>query len=300
MEINKVLIAGSGTMGQQISFQCAISGFTTVVYDVSGESLELCKEAHQGFADEFVANRETSPELVAETLARLSYSTNLPEAVVDVDLVNESISENLNIKKSFYMELNEHCAPRTIFTTNTSTLLPSEISTSTGRPDKFLALHFAFPVWDTRLGDVMKTPDTDDAIFERILEFAVEIGMVPIRLDKEQPGYLLNTILVPWLTAAQSLLTNEVSSAADVDKSWMLSTSMDRGPFAVMDMVGLETIYNVFQHLGEVTQDDQVCRNAQYIKVHFLDQNKLGVKTGEGFYQYPNPLFESKNFLEAS
>jgi 3-hydroxyacyl-CoA dehydrogenase len=300
MEINKVLIAGSGTMGQQISFQCAFSGFSTVVYDVSEASLETCKKEHQSFAAEFVANRGASPEQAADTLARLTYSSNLPEAVSDVDLVNESISEDLAIKKSFYVELNKHCSEETIFTTNTSTLLPSEISASTGRPEKFLALHFAFPVWDTRLGDVMKTPETDDAIFERIVRFAAEIGMVPICLHKEQAGYLLNTILVPWLTAAQSLLTNEVSSAADVDKAWMLSSRMDRGPFAVMDMVGLETIYNVFHHQGEVAQDEQVRRNAQYIKTHFLDQDKLGVKTGEGYYQYPNPAFEGEDFLEAS
>ena len=98
MDINKVLIAGSGTMGQQISFQCAISGFTTVVYDVSGDSLELCKKAHQEFADEFIANRDTSPELAAETLARLSYSTNLPEAVVDVD-IGDNRNHRLQIQK---------------------------------------------------------------------------------------------------------------------------------------------------------------------------------------------------------
>ena len=138
---------------------------------------------------------------------------------------------------------------------------------------------------------------TDREIFEIVVKFAKAIGMVPIRVEKEQNGYIINSLLVPWLMAAQSLVTNGVAQPEDVDRTWMITTKMSVGPFGFLDMIGLETAYNVASYWGEVRGDEQLKKNAAYIKTHFVDKHKLGVKTGEGYYQHPNPAYQQPSFL---
>ena len=121
--------------------------------------------------------------------------------------------------------------------------------------------------------------------------------MVPIRIDKEQNGYVINSLSVPWLMAAQALVANGVARAEDVDRTWMIATKMAFGPFGMLDMVGLETAYNIASYWGEVKADEQLKRNAAYLKTNFLDSKKLGIPTGEGYYKYPNPAYQQPGFL---
>ena len=298
MSIKKVMIAGSGTLGSQIAWQVAFSGFDVTVYDLFEEGLERAKEAHhRQYAEHFSSVRGATEAEITHTMARLSYTTDLASAVEDADLTSESIPEDLNIKREFYQKLGELAPEKTIFTTNTSTLLPSEFAQETGRPEKFLALHFGNPVWDANIGEVMKQPATDDAVFEQVLGFASSIGMVPMRLEKEQSGYIINSLLVPWFVAAQTSVTNGIADFTDVDKTWMICTKMDKGPFGVMDLIGLETIYLAMKHGAAVNNDLQQQKNADYIKKHFVDANKLGAKSGAGFYEYPNPAYTNDDFL---
>lgn len=297
MNIDKVLVVGSGTLGQQIGFQCAMHGFTTTMYDLRQESLDSCRASHRKYAELFRTQRGKSQQETDAGLARLSYTTDLAEAGKDADLVSESVPEHPEIKRKVYALLNQSCPAKTIFTTNTSTLLPSQIADATGRPARFLALHFANEIWERNIGEVMGHPGTDPAVFERVVTFAKAIGMVPIRLDKEQSGYVINSLLVPWLMAAQSLVTNGVASAQDVDRTWMITSKMAMGPFGILDVIGMETAYNVAAYWGEVNGDEQFKQNAIYMKKHFVDTNKLGMKTGEGYYKYPNPAYQQPGFL---
>jgi 3-hydroxyacyl-CoA dehydrogenase len=146
-----------------------------------------------------------------------------------------------------------------------------------------------------RGGDVGH-PGTDPEIYQLVVEFAKAIGMVPILLAKEQNGYVINSMTVPWLMAGLALIANGVSPAEDVDKTWMI-TLKSIGPCAMMDMIGLETVYHVAAYWGEVNGDEQYKKNAEYLKTHFTDKNKLGVKTGEGFYKHPNPAYQEPGFL---
>lgn len=297
MKITKVLIAGSGTMGQQIGFQCALHGFQTTMWDVNPDALEACRQTHQRFADHHVTSLGLSRDRVGAALGRITYAADLDRASADADLVSESIPEDPQIKRSFYGGLHGLCPARTIFTTNTSTLLPSQLADATGRPDRFLALHFANPVWHANIGEVMAHPGTDPEVSDRVLRFAEEIGMVPIRLEREQSGYVINSLLVPLLTAAQSLVTNGVASPEDVDRTWMIATKMALGPCGLMDLIGMRTIYNVTAYWAEVRGDDQLRRNAAYIKQSFIDPGRLGVATGAGYYSYPGPVFKDPEFL---
>ena len=144
MTIKNVTIAGAGTLGSQIAWQTAFKGFNVTVYDAFEKSLEGCKQFHKQFAKIFLNSRGASQDEIEQTFKRLTYTTNLKEAVKEADLISESVPEDLNIKKAFYLELSSLAPEKTIFTTNSSTLLPSQYATETGRPEKFLALHFAW------------------------------------------------------------------------------------------------------------------------------------------------------------
>lgn len=296
INIKNVTIAGAGVLGSQIAWQTAFSGFNVTVYDAFEKDLESSKMFHQQFAELFKSTRGASQDEIDKTLARLSYSTNLTEAVRDADLISESVPENLDIKKSFYRELSKVASEKTIFTTNSSTLVPSEMVDAVDRPEKFLALHFANGIWDANVGEVMGHSDTDLKIFNRVVEFAKEIGMVPIH--KEQNGYVLNPLLVPLLSAAANLLVNGVTDVESIDKTWMISTGVKMGPFGVMDLIGMQTMYNVDKLWGEKLGDKAMLSRAEFIKENFIDKGKMGVSTSEGFYKYPNPSYEHPDFLK--
>lgn len=297
MEIKNVLIVGAGTLGSQIGFQCAIHGFRTTMYDTQADALEGCKQRHQRIGEKVIAQIGKTDDEVAATHANLSYTTNLAAATSICDLVSESVPEDPALKRKVFAQLHEVCPSHTIFTTNSSTLLPSEIADATGRPERFLALHFANQIWVNNIGEVMKHPGTEAEVFERVLTFAAEIGMVPIRLEKEWSGYVLNAMLVPFLNAAQTLVANGIATPEDVDRTWMISTKTPAGPFATLDVIGLRTVYAIGDLLADNTNDLQLRKNADYLKEHYLDLGKLGVSSGEGFYTYPDPAFMNEGFL---
>jgi 3-hydroxybutyryl-CoA dehydrogenase len=208
------------------------------------------------------------------------------------------VPENAEIKTKFYKKLAKAAPSKTIFATNTSTLLPSQFAEATGRPAKFLALHFANEIWKNNTAEVMGHAETDPDIFDRIIEFAESIGMVPIPVHKEQPGYILNSLLVPFLTAATNLFVKDVADVESVDKTWMIATGAPIGPFGTLDVIGINTVYNVNKTAAEKTGDPLRAKAAQYLKENFIDKNRLGVSTGQGFYSYPNPAYKEPDFLE--
>lgn len=298
MEIKKIMVAGAGVLGSQVAWQMAFHGYQVQVFDVLEEGLEAGKAFHQKFAALFKAGRGASQEAVDQALGRLSYTTRMDKAVEDADLLSESIPENLDIKKKFYRELASLAPEKTIFTTNSSTLLPSMMADETGRPGKFLALHFANPVWEANVGEVMMHDRTQPEYFKRIIEFTKTIGLVPIPIYKEQSGYVLNSMLVPLLTIAQNLYYEGVSDYESIDKTWMISTGAKFGPFGIIDLVGMQTVYNIAMMNGTKLKNQKLIDRANKIKAEFIDKGKLGVSTGEGYYKYPNPKYRDPDFLK--
>jgi len=297
MIIRNVTIAGAGVLGSQIAWQTAFHGFNVTVYDVFEKGLNGGKDFHKKFAEIFKTTRGATQAQIDETFARLSYTTNLKEAVKDADLISESVPERLEIKKSFYKDLAQFAPEKTIFTSNSSTMMPSMYAEETGRPEKFLALHFANPVWDANIGEVMMHAGTDEKYFDIVLKFAKDIGMIPIPILKEQAGYVLNTLLVPLLAAGEHLFFTGVSDFETIDKTWMVSTGAKFGPFGIIDMVGLNTVYNIALMTGEKTNNQGMLDIAHKIKTDFIDKGKTGAASGEGFYKYPNPSYQNDDFL---
>ena len=298
MIIKNITVAGGGTLGSQIAWQIAFRGFDVIVYDAFDKGLEASKNFHKQFAELFRSTRGASKEEIDQTLRRLSYTTDLAEAVKNADLISESVPENMDIKRSFYQELAKVAPEKTIFTTNTSTTLPSDYAADTGRPEKFLALHFANGIWDANIGEVMGHDGTSPEIFDRVVKFASEIGMVPIPIYKEQNGYILNTLLPPLLDAAGDLYMNGVSDFESIDKTWMISMGTKIGPFGFMDMIGMQTMYNIGMLWGTKLGDQKKLDTANFIKENYIDKGKMGLSSGEGFYKYPNPRYTDPDFLK--
>jgi 3-hydroxybutyryl-CoA dehydrogenase len=297
MSFTKITTAGAGTMGSQVAWQMAFHGKHVIVYDAIPAGLQKGKALHREYAEHFIAQRGATPKQVDDTFARLTYTTDLAAAVRDADLISESVPESMSIKESFWREASKHAPAKTVFTTNTSTLLPSALVGFVDRPQKFLALHFAIGVWDSNIGEVMGQSGTDTAVFESLLAFAEEIGLVPIPIRKEQSGYIINSLLVPWCTAALELLVRGVSDFQSIDRTWMITLQTGMGPFGMMDRMGLAVVYHVAKQIGETTPNTQALESARYLDEHFIQNGHLGITSGRGFYRYPNPAFDQPGFI---
>lgn len=298
MDYKKITVAGSGVLGSQIAYQTAFKGFDVVIYDINEEAIEKSKQRLAKLMKNYRKDFGSSEAEVEAAYGRLSFKTNLAEAVSDADLVIEAIPEVTDIKTAFYKELGKVAPEKTVFATNSSTLLPSQFADATGRPEKFLALHFANTIRINNTAEIMKHPVTADFVFNDMIKFAEAIGMVPLPLHKEQPGYILNSLLVPFLEAAELLLVKEVADIETVDKTWMIATGAPLGPFAILDVVGINTAHNIVQAKAAATGKEEFVKLADMLKTEYLDKGKLGRETGEGFYSYPNPAFMKADFLK--
>ncbi|WP_146551730.1 3-hydroxyacyl-CoA dehydrogenase [Rummeliibacillus sp. SL167] len=296
MSFKNITVAGSGVLGSQIAFQTAFHGYNVSVYDINDAALEKAKERLTILKDTY-ANYFKDEEKAAAALERFTFSSSLKEAVKDADLVIEAIPELEEIKINFYKELATFAPGKTVFASNSSTMVPSQFAKYTGRPEKFLALHFANEVWKNNTAEVMGHPGTDKQYEEQVIEFAKSIGMIPLHILKEQPGYILNSLLVPFLNAGQVLLAKGVADPETIDKTWMLATGAPLGPFAILDVVGLQTAYNIVA--TEAKQNPAAQPIADLLKKEYIDKGKMGRATGEGFYKYPNPAFLDPDFLKA-
>ena len=282
-DIASVTVLGTGVLGSQIAYQSAYSGFDVTAYDISDEILKGAEHRFAGIAASYELEVDgAAGGRAQDALARIVYSSDLAEAVQDADLVVEAVPERLDLKREVYTKLAKTAPAKTIFATNSSTLLPSAMADFTGRPERFLALHFADPVWSSKIAEVMGHPRTDSSVYQAVVDFARRIGMEPIELTKEQPGYVLNSLLVPFLRAGLDLLVDGVADSETIDKVWRIFARAPEGPFQMIDRIGLNTAYNV-SALG----DEKAQAIGKYLKENFIDRGKLGVATGEGFYTYP-------------
>jgi 3-hydroxybutyryl-CoA dehydrogenase len=236
--------------------------------DLSDEELDELKQKAQAAYDD------------------LTLTTSYEEAAADADLIIEAIAENPEQKIAFYTELAKYMDEKTILVTNSSTLLPSMFAEYTGRPEKYLALHFANTIWQNNTAEVMGHPGTEQKYYDKVVQFAEDINMIPLKLNKEQPGYILNSLLVPFLNAAQSLLANDVSDHETIDKTWILATGAPAGPFHILDIVGLTTAYNIISMNPEAQNPETTPGKIAKMLKEKIDAGETGINAGKGFYEY--------------
>jgi 3-hydroxyacyl-CoA dehydrogenase len=295
--IRRVTVAGAGVLGAQIAFQAAVHGFNLFLCDVNNGALEAGRRRLEALRAAYDGNGAVSQEQTAAALARTTLTTSLCDAPVDADLLIEAIPERLGIKRAFYTRLQAVAPVKTIFASNSSTMLPSQLAASTGHPERFLHLHFATPVWQHNIAEITAHPHTDPAVFEALIAFSRQMGMVPIPLNKEQPGYVVNALLVPFLLAALQLFVDGVADYQLIDKTWMIAKEVKSGPFGSIDQIGITTAYDITRNIAEQNKESGAARIAPYLKEHFIDTGKLGGDVGEGFYTYPNAAYLAPGFL---
>jgi 3-hydroxyacyl-CoA dehydrogenase len=279
--IHTVSVLGAGVLGSQIAFQSAYRGFPVTAYDIDDDALAAARKRFEHLAATYLQEVPGADEDSTQAaLERLTLTSDLSQAA-DADLIVEAVPEILDVKRATYAELSTLAPEHTIFATNSSTMLPSDLKESTGRPDRFLAMHFANRIWSANIAEIMGTPETDPAVFDEVVEFARAIGMVPIEIHKEKAGYVLNTLLVPFLRAALELVAGGYAEPGDVDNTWRIGTGAPMGPFQIYDVIGMRTPYNVMAH-----GDEQAQELAAWLKRNYIDKGRLGVASGEGFYKY--------------
>ena len=291
MEIKNITVAGGGVLGSQIALQSAYKGFSVTMWLRSEGSIERAKPKLERLRTIYKQTLEAmkTDELIGNVdraFDDITLTTDLQEAFGDTDLVIEAIAEIIDEKDAFYSSIRDILPQRTILCTNSSTLLPSAMMGFTGREDRFLALHFANNIWKNNTAEVMGTPKTSEESYEAVVEFARAIGMIALELKKEQPGYLLNSMLVPFLNSAEALLANGVADVETIDAAWTLGTGAPLGPFRILDIVGLTTAYNIVAASPAAQDPDSTAgRIAAVLKKH-IDEGKTGINAGEGFYKY--------------
>ncbi len=284
-EIVRVLVVGAGTMGQQIALQCAGHGLSVVMLDSDPEALTRARAQLTGMGAALGSDPAFAGTDLVQAVAAITYETDPATAAADVDLVSESVPEDPALKGAVFAELDRWCPERTIFASNTSSLLPSMYAEATGRPDRLAALHFHQPVWSANIVDVMPHPGTSPETIETLLGLSVRIGQIPIQLRKESPGYVFNAMYNALNREAITLATNGVATIEDIDLAWTTVTKMPHGPFGMLDFVGIDTAWHITQYWATVTQDPQLLANAAWLK-GYVDTGRTGVKAGKGFYDY--------------
>jgi 3-hydroxybutyryl-CoA dehydrogenase len=294
-DIKRVLILGAGTMGQQIGFQCAMHGYDVVYYDLSQDILDKALRRIAKLGSWYTSMGRLTEEELQHALSRISATPDPEKAAQDADLISESVPEDPELKGKVFAQFHKLCPERTIFTTNSSMLVPSMFAKSTGRPEKLAALHF-HDVRSTNVVDVMPHPGTASEVTQLVHDFAVSIGQIVIMLHRENSGYVFNTMLSSLFSSALTLASRNVSSIEDIDRSWMGVMHTAMGPFGIMDQVGLSTVWIITDYWAKKTGDAQAQANADFLK-QYVDKGQLGFKTNQGFYSYPNPAYTDQKFL---
>ena len=296
--LDKVAVLGTGVLGGQIAWHSAYNGKQVVAYNRREESLYKVRDAHDQLAQIYRSDLGASDADIAATRSRITYLSDLEQAVKDADLVIESLPEIPAVKTEYYEKMADFLPARTIIVTNSSTFLPRDFAESTGRPEKFCSLHFANLIWALNMVEIMAHPGTAEDTLTRVVTFGIEIGQVPIPIQKEQNGYVINVWLQAMVNAAQSLVTNGVSTPEDVDRTYMIANrGCSMGPFGVIDTIGMKTQFDIFDYWGKSNNDAQMIKNAEYLKTHFLDKGLLGRETNQGYYSYPNPEYTDPTFI---
>lgn len=311
MNFKKIVVAGGGVLGSQIAFQSAFKGFEVKIWLRSEGSIVRAKPKLERVKSIYLNTLETmktnpaaycrgltdSKELSVKSIEELKekakkayeniiLTTSYEEAFKDTDLVIEAIAEIPEEKIDFYKKMDKYLPKHTIVVTNSSTLLPSQLAKYTGRPEKYLALHFANEIWRNNSAEIMGHPGTEQKYYDQVVEFAIAIGMIPLKLKKEQPGYILNSMLVPFLNSAQALLAKDIADPKTIDLTWKISTGAPVGPFQILDIVGLKTAYNIVSNHPDSKNTETIYGKIAKMLKKYIDEGKTGINAGEGFYKY--------------
>lgn len=312
--MKNITVMGGGVLGTQIAFQTAYSGFNVTIWLRSKGSIERTKPKLESVKKSYIDaiklmaskdgksvnnwcrgivgknefNEKECLKKVEDAFKNIKLELDINKALKGADLVIESMTEDFKAKKDLYLEMALLLDDKTIVVTNSSTMLPSKLAKYTGRPEKFLSLHFANSIWKNNTAEVMRHSKTEDKYFNEVMKFAENINMIALPLQKEKSGYLLNSMLIPLLFSGLDLYVNGISDPESIDKAWTLGTGSPKGPFQILDTVGLKTAYEIVLMYVKIPSflAPYNFKGMEKLLKKYIDEGKLGMSSGEGFYKY--------------
>lgn len=281
-QIEKVGVLGGGLMGSGIAQVSAAAGFPTIVREVSDQLGDKSRASITKMLTKGIERGKVTEAQKDTTLGNLTFTTDVSQ-LAQCDIVIEAVVEDLDLKNALWKELNDVCPPETIFASNTSSLTIAAMAAACGRPDRMLGLHFFNPVPLMKLVEVVKTITTSDETAESAFDFVKRLGKEPIRA-KDNSGFVVNLLLIPYMIDAINALESNVASVEDIDKGMQLGAGYPMGPFTLLDFVGLDTTYKI----AEIMFDEY--REKRYAPPPLLKRMVMagmyGRKSGKGFYDY--------------
>ena len=282
--MKKIAVIGAGTMGNGIAHTFAQKNYQVTLIDVSEQSLEKALSTISKNLDRMVSKDKISESEKSQTLANIQTSTEINKDVLSgTDLVVEAATENLDIKLQIFENLDSLCPDKTILASNTSSILISTIAGATNRADKVIGMHFMNPVPIMKLVEVIKSKETSSQVVSTIMELSKNLGKVPVEVN-DAPGFVANRILMPMINEAIHTLNEDISSVEGIDTVMILGMSHPMGPLFLADFIGLDVCLSILNVLYDGFND------VKYKPCSLLEElvknGKLGVKSGEGFYDY--------------
>jgi len=282
MAIEKVGIFGLGTMGHGIAIVTAMAGYNVLAMEANDELLDAGLSRIRKFFERQVKKGRMEEADGEKALANVKGSSVMDE-FSDRDMIIEAIFENMDLKCELWGKLNDACSPDAVFATNTSSLSVTQMAAASGRPDKFVGMHFFNPVPMMKLVEVIRALQTDDDIYETAYSFVESIGKKPVRTP-DAPGFIVNRLLVPYLNDAARVYEQGLASAEDIDSAMKLGAGHPMGPLALIDLIGLDVAVWVGEILFEEFGESRM--TPPPILKRMVRAGYLGKKSGKGFYDY--------------
>ncbi|MFB5190164.1 3-hydroxyacyl-CoA dehydrogenase family protein [Alicyclobacillus fastidiosus] len=283
-DVKQIAVVGAGQMGHQIAMLCALGGFETKLQDVSDAALSMAKESLEGHMARWVAKGRLSQEERDAAFARLQFTTSLRDAASAADLVIEAVVEKLSVKREVFQQLGTLTRGHTILATNSSTIVSSKLADVTGKPDKVCNMHFFFPPLVMKCVEVVMNEFTSQETADAVLAVCERIDRRGVLLRKEISGFVANRILGALQREAVALYEAGVADFKDIDTICQTALNHPIGPFALMDLSGLDVVQFVMQQQYEETGDEHLKPFAGLVER--VEQGHLGRKTGKGWYDY--------------
>jgi 3-hydroxybutyryl-CoA dehydrogenase len=296
--IQRALIVGAGWTGRQLAGQMAAFGVDATLIDNHPQALEASRSWIQNQRAAFVYKGFWPKVSAADLMSRVHTMESLDELSGEFDLVLESVSEQFSLKRRILQTYSKRFASPTIIASNSSYFTPSMLQSHVVSPERFANFHFHVPIWNATLVDIVPGNLTDEHTIHRLKDLAVRIGQTPLVQTVENPGYVFNWMLKALLQSALQLVDRKVASPADIEMAWKKVTGMPIGPFGMMDQIGVDLIHQTMSH-ARFLDGDQEWQPLIDILQPYVDNNRLGVKTGHGFFDYtpgsPGPKKEGSD-----
>lgn len=281
--MKNITVIGAGTMGNGIAHTFAQSGFKVNLADISQAALEKGLKTITTNLDRIIAKGNLTEAQKQETLANITTFTSVAEAVKNADLIVEAATENLDLKLKIFQEMDENAPEHCILSTNTSSISITKIASATQRPQKVIGMHFMNPVPIMKLVEIIKGYSTSSETFDAVFQMSKTLGKVPVEVN-DYPGFVANRILMPMINEAIETLYNGVAGVQEIDTVMKLGMAHPMGPLQLADFIGLDVCLAILNVMYDGFKNPKYAPNP--LLVNMVTAGKLGVKSGEGFYDY--------------